>query len=157
MPDASPGYVKNIIKRSLREIVDPRPSKNDKKKIWEFFESKCAYCGKILHKERKEGHMDHLVSASRGGYNHISNRVLSCALCNEKEKADRPWEDFLSEKCQNKQVRACRKKKILRWQSINKKPALTKSVLYKIGSYYNDIATYYDETILRARKLRNKR
>jgi len=75
MPAPTPGYVKNIVRRSLREIVDPSPSKKD---------------------EYKEGHMDHLVSSSVGGSNQISNRVLSCASCNEKEKLDMPWEQFFS-------------------------------------------------------------
>lgn len=64
MPAPTPAYVKNIIRRSLREVVDPSPSKAEVKQIWEFFDSKCVYCGKELHKEKKEGHIDHLVSSS---------------------------------------------------------------------------------------------
>ena len=88
MPAITPGYVKNVIRRSLREIVDPSPTKEDEERIWKFFNSECAYCGKPLSKLQKQGHIDHLVPSSLGGPNHISNRVLSCATCNDAEKLD---------------------------------------------------------------------
>ncbi len=86
MPAPTPGYVKNMIRRSLRETIDPSPTKKEETRIWDFFNSECAYCGKKLRKINKEGHIDHLVPSALGGANHISNRVLSCADCNEKEK-----------------------------------------------------------------------
>ena len=113
MPAPTPSYVKNIIRRSLREVVDPSPSKKDERKIWEFSNFECAYCGKKLRKEHKEGHIDHLVTSSLGGSNYISNRVLSCASCDEKEKLDMSGEKFLIQKNPNQNLLTKRKEKIL--------------------------------------------
>ena len=157
MPAPTPGYVKNIIRRSLREVIDPSPSKKDEQKIWEFFSSKCAYCGKKVRKEYKEGHIDHLVSSSCGGSNQISNRVLSCASCNEKEKLDKPWEKFLAQKCSSKRIEAERKEKILKWQKTHKEFTLSKEILNKVESLANHITSYYSEKIEQARNLRNNK
>ena len=156
MPAPTPGYVKNIIRRSLREIIDPSPIRKDEQIIWEFFNSKCAYCGKKLLKGHKEGHVDHLVSASCGGANLISNRVLSCAKCNETEKLDKPWEEFLAKKCSDKRIEAERKAKILQWQKTHKECILGKDVISKIKSLADEATSYYDEKIRQARSLRNK-
>jgi CRISPR/Cas system Type II protein with McrA/HNH and RuvC-like nuclease domain len=141
----------------LREIIDPSPNKEDVQTIWEFFNSECVYCGKKLHKGQKEGHIDHLVSASCGGANQISNRVLSCATCNEKEKLDKPWEGFLTQKCPNKQIESERKSKILRWQKIHKECLLEKDILSKIKSLADDVAVCYDDKVNQAKKLRCKK
>ncbi len=157
MPAPTPPYVKNIIRRSLREIVDPSPSKEDKQAIWDFFNSECAYCGKKLHQGQKEAHIDHLVSSSCGGANQICNRVLSCATCNEKEKLDKPWEEFLAQKCSNKQIEAKRKSKILQWLKMHKECLLEKDVIAKIKSLADDVAVCYDEKVDQVRNLRNKK
>jgi HNH endonuclease len=119
MPSVTTAYTKNIIRRAFREIIDVTPSKQEAEKIWKYFESECAYCGKLLQKLNKEGHIDHLVSAAKGGRNHFSNRVLSCANCNEKEKRDLPWEEFLTSKVTDKALLEIRRKKILDWQKQN--------------------------------------
>jgi len=93
-----------MIRRSLREIVDPSPTKEEEKKIWNFFNNECAYCGKPVRKLNKEWHIDHLFPASLGGANHISNRVLSCATCNEAEKLDGAWREFIIRKNQDPAV-----------------------------------------------------
>jgi len=156
MPAPTPGYVKNIIRRSMRETVDPSPKAKDVNTIWDFFNSECAYCGKKLRKGYKEGHIDHLISASCGGANGISNRVLSCASCNEAEKLDMPWEEFLSKKCSNKHIEAERKNKILQWQKTHKESILGKDVLSKIKLLADDVTSYYDEKIKQARILRSR-
>lgn len=99
MPVLSTAQIKNYVRRSFKEMVDPSPDKIEIEKIWDFFESRCAYCNKELKQGNKEAHIDHLISASKGGGNNISNRVLSCANCNEKEKLDQDWEIFLNAKC----------------------------------------------------------
>jgi len=156
MPAPTPCYVKNIIRRSLREVVDPSPSKKDKRKIWEFFNSECAYCGKKLRKEHKEGHIDHLVTSSLGGSNYISNRVLSCASCNEEEKLDMPWGKFLIQKNPNQNLLAKRKEKILHWQKLHKKVSLNKETIDKIEKIGNEVAAFYDKKIKMARNLKDK-
>lgn len=155
MPAPTPGYVKAMIRRSLREIVDHSPTKREEQKIWEFFDSKCAYCGKKLSKSHKEGHIDHLVSASLGGANDISNRVLSCSTCNEKEKLNMPWEKFLSQKNPDKIISSRLKERILQWQRTHKKPSLKKETLEKIESLCNEVVEFYDERVRLTRKLSN--
>lgn len=119
MPPVSTAFAKNVVRRALMQIADPAPDRRQQLLIWDFFGSACAYCGRVLTKETKEGHIDHLVPASLGGRNHIANRVLACAPCNEKEKRDAPWEGFLETKCTDKQVRAHRRSRIEEWQRLN--------------------------------------
>lgn len=115
MPATTTGYAKNVIRRAMRELVDRSPSKREITLLWEFFESSCAYCGIHLSRKNKEGHIDHLLAASLGGTNHISNRALSCASCNEKEKLDQPWEQFLQRKISDEKTFLQRRAKILEW------------------------------------------
>ena len=158
MPAPTPGYVKNMIRRSLREILDPSPKRKEFEKIWEFFKSQCAYCGLRLKKKNKEGHIDHLVSASSGGANHISNRVLSCANCNEKEKLDMPWTKFLLQKNPDNNLAAQRREQILIWQKQNS--ILPKNIsaefLKKIQLFGDEIAALYDAKVDELRNLRNR-
>ena len=83
--------------------------------LWQFFDSSCAYCGARLARHRKDAHIDHLVPAASGGANHISNRVLSCANCNEKEKLDQAWEPFLLAKCPDPAAFELRSARIKDW------------------------------------------
>jgi len=88
MPGISPSLAKNLIRRSLLDLVDPSRSEAALKDIWDDFDASCAYCGKQLRRNGKDDHIDHLVSASANGSNHKANRVLSCAQGNEAEKRD---------------------------------------------------------------------
>jgi len=154
MPAPTPGYVKNMIRRSLREIIDPSPTKDDVEKIWRFFDSKCTYCGKPLNKLKKEGHIDHLFPASLDGPNHISNRVLSCAACNEAEKLDGDWQEFILRKNQDTEVVRTRVARIREWQKLNGKPVLDKDKLREISRLSDLTAEYYDVQVEKARRLR---
>jgi len=154
MPAPTPGYVKNMIHRSLREIVDPSPTKEAGERIWKFFDCKCAYCGKPLRKLQKEGHIDHLFPASLGGPNHISNRVLSCATCNEAEKLDRAWQEFILRKNQDPEVVRTRIAKIHEWQKLNGEAVLDKNKLREIERLSESAAAYYDAKVKEARRLR---
>src|SRR2546425_2956500 len=120
MPRYTPGYVKNIIRRSFRELIEPSSDKKDVEKVWKFFDSSRAYCGCFLDRRTKKGRIDHLVPASQGGTNHISNYVLSCADCNDKEKRDLPWEAFLKRKVSDAKTLLKRRDKILLWQKQNR-------------------------------------
>ncbi len=119
MPAVTPSYVKNMIRRCFSEIVDPSPTKRGVEAIWRHFGGRCAYCNKALRREAKEGHIDHLVCASSGGANAVANRVLSCSTCNEKEKLDKPWEEFLKSKARSDAEFAERRQRILDWQTAN--------------------------------------
>lgn len=155
MPAPSPGYVKNMIRRSLREILDPSPTKSQVKTIWIHFDSKCVYCGKELDRSKKEGHIDHLVPASQGGSNHISNRVLSCAICNEKEKLDSPWNEFLDRKAPDPTVRRSRRSAIQKWQQFHGGPdqRLDSETLLSLETASYEAVQAYDRIVDRMRNV----
>ncbi len=153
MPAPTPGYIKNMIRRSLREIVDPSPSKGDEERIWQFFNSECAYCGKPLNRAQKEGHIDHLVPSSLGGPNHVSNRVLSCATCNEAEKLDGVWEEFIVRKNPEPAILQGRVAKIHEWQQLNRKPTLDREKLREIESLSDSVVAFYEDKVRAARRI----
>ncbi len=150
MAAISPSYVRNIIIRSFREIVDPSPSKQEEREIWEFFDSKCAYCGKPIS-EKKQGHIDHLMPSSLDGQNNISNRVLSCATCNESEKRDMIWVEFLLKK--NSTEYQFRSEKIHEWQKIHNERLISKELTQQIEQLSKRVILSYDIAIAEARKL----
>lgn len=116
MPAITVGLAKNIVRRALLQVVDPGPNAREKDLIWNYFESRCAYCDRPLRRDAKEAHLDHLVSASQGGRNHLSNRALSCARCNEQEKRDTPWTEFLRAKSASPDEFVRRFDHIQQWQ-----------------------------------------
>lgn len=94
----TPSQVTNRMRYGLRRLFDPEPTPGEKARALEFFGNACAYCGETGSKL----HLDHLVASSeRYGHNHISNRVPACSRCNAKEKRERPWRDFVAEKCRD--------------------------------------------------------
>jgi hypothetical protein len=125
MPRITPSMAKNTIKRSLRAIVDRELSATEKTAIWNHFSSHCAYCGKELTREDREGHIDHLIPTTSGGTNHISNRVLSCPTCNGDEKREEDWKSFLNRKIVDPATREARIQRIQSWVQMHshlKKP-----------------------------------
>lgn len=118
MPKMTPGYAKNTMRRTLRAVVDPEPTAKEISSLWEYFSSACAYCGMSLQKESRKGHIDHLISATKGGVNHISNRVLSCSICNGDEKGESHWLEFLTRKVKDPSLFVSRKRKIEKWISL---------------------------------------
>lgn len=158
MPAPTPGYVKNMIRRVLREILDPSPRGSDVSVIWEFFESRCAYCGSELRRSRKEGHIDHLVSSSQGGANHLWNRVLSCATCNEKEKLDLSWEEFLRKKSPDPAVSGQRRERIIRWQEQHPLPPRLKdeALFEQVSQLAEEAARFLDEKVEQVRGMRQR-
>jgi hypothetical protein len=107
-----------MIRRALQAVVDPEPTKKEICSLWEYFGSSCAYCGLSLKKENREGHIDHLVSATKDGVNHISNRVLSCSICNGDEKGESHWLEFLTHKVKEPSLFESRKSRIEKWISL---------------------------------------
>lgn len=108
---------RNAIKRCLKEALDPTPSKKEVHRLWKYFDSSCCYCGTKVKQNDRTGHIDHLVPESAGGRNSISNRVLSCSICNGDLKLDSNWEDYLSRVCGKKDgnLFLARKTKIEEW------------------------------------------
>ena len=97
--------------------------------MWAHFESRCAYCGCELSREDRKSHVDHLDAVDRR--NHISNRVLSCNICNGDRKRERNWEDVLAEACESRtDLYAARRQKILDWQkACGNPPDITEEVV----------------------------
>jgi hypothetical protein len=107
----TPSFAKNVIRRSLRAVLDKRPSDAEVRRLWRHFNDRCAYCYEPIPWRSTQARLDHLVS---GGTNHISNRVPACAQCNDEEKREAPWEPFLESKAPAEEFEA-RKKRILEW------------------------------------------
>ena len=91
-----PAWVKNISRRVLWAALEKDITRDEREAMLNYFQSSCAYCGTPL---TKRWHADHILSIDSGGFNHISNRVPSCAQCNEQEKQERDWLEFLTFKC----------------------------------------------------------
>lgn len=113
MGKKSLSQAKNDIRSCFMEIVDPSPSSAEVDRLWTSFDSQCAYCGKLLTRESREGHLDHL-DAKDTGLNHVSNRVLACAVCNGDEKRETDWRKFIASKGTTDEVEP-RIKKIEMW------------------------------------------
>jgi CRISPR/Cas system Type II protein with McrA/HNH and RuvC-like nuclease domain len=116
---------KNAMRRAIDDLIDPPSTKQEKQRVWEYFNSRCAYCGRSIERSSRYGHIDHLISRANGGSNNIGNCVLACKECNGNEKRDQPWKDFLRLKCADNSTFEMRLKKIESWQT---QPATRKPV-----------------------------
>jgi hypothetical protein len=113
-----PAWLKNISRRVLWASLEKDISRADRQAMEEFFEGKCAYCESPL---TARWHADHLLSVDSGGFNHLSNRVPSCPRCNEHEKREMPWVQFLERKCGgDAQLIRMRRSRIERWMERSK-------------------------------------
>ena len=131
---------RNAIKRALKALVDPVPKVNEKKKVWDYFENKCAFCGLEMNRAERVGHIDHLIPESKGGKNALVNRVLSCSTCNGDEKLDQDWKEFLEYKCPESSQFLERKKCIEVWVERNGgEPVLSESVLAKLEVEFSSV------------------
>lgn len=117
-----PAWVKNISRRVLWAALERDITKDDRAAMAEYFEGRCAYCDDELP---KRWHADHIISVENGGFNHVSNRVPSCPRCNEQEKQERDWLEFLESKCgSDTRTLGARRKKIEGWRTANCRPSL---------------------------------
>lgn len=116
----TPSQAKNAIRRSLVEIIDPKPKKAEIEAMWNHFENNCAFCGTKMNREDRVGHADHLLAASAGGRNHIYNRVLACPKCNGDVKLDLEWRKFMDDLPLTKEARDLRIRKIEEWQELHR-------------------------------------
>ncbi len=105
---------KNLMRRAVDEIVDPGPGSVDA--LWEHFEARCAYCGKELRRDQREGHVDH---ADADGGNHLGNLVLACGSCNGDEKREESWRAFLRRKTPDDASFVEREGRILTWFELH--------------------------------------
>ena len=152
MPTVTTAYAKNIIRRSFRELVDPTPAADQLEVLWLHFASRCAYCGREPRPGQKEAHIDHLISAARGGPNHLSNRVLSCAQCNEIEKRDLEWQKFLRGKCNDAIVFDERRRRIVQWCERQKPAEKEDAMLFaKAAALADEVVVVYEQKIAELR------
>lgn len=119
----SPSTAKNSVKRCLWGIACPSPSKKLKDKIWEFFDSRCAYCDEVLHREKRGGHIDHLMPVASLRHTLRGDFVLACPSCNGNGKREMDWESFLRETCgYNEAEFSKRHVKINQWLQFAQRP-----------------------------------
>lgn len=143
---------KNKIRRSLLAIIDPHPSPREVDKLWTHFESKCAYCGDVIPRESRTGHLDHVLASAAGGNNSIYNSVLSCARCNGDDKREEDWRAFLSRTVEP-DVAAVRAVPIEEWVSqapaTGRRPELAKQA----DGIVKEAIADYDRAVARMRAL----
>ena len=123
MPVITNAYVKNIMNRRISEVLKPSPDAKEKKRIKVALGSECVFCGKTLGQAKGDTHFDHLVAASAGGSNSLSNIVIACSDCNI-EKTDHDWEHFLRSKCLDDQSFSVRRQIIVNWQKASASVAM---------------------------------
>ena len=115
MGKMTPSAAKNAIRRALVGIIDPHPNATQIHRIWAFFDSSCAYCGRSLVRGNRDAHIDHLVPLGAGGSNALANFVLSCGICNGDEKREENWQSFLRRKAPDDVTCDLRRKRIEAW------------------------------------------
>ena len=114
----TPSQARNAIKRSLKTLIDPKPTPQQKARIWAHFQHQCAYCGCPLKRSERKAHIDHLIAESEGGSNQLCNLILTCPTCNGDEKREHALQAFLLEKCGNDHKKYTdRRDRISQWQS----------------------------------------
>jgi HNH endonuclease len=151
-----PPLAKKMIRRSLRGAIDPHPSDLETDRLWQYFESACAYCGRKLGKSPKGAHIDHVEAEDTGGLNHISNGVLACAQCNEEEKLNNPWKEFLKEKSPPAE-RKRREQSIIRWSQLAcaNRRAPSKKLLRMVQEKFEDVVRRFEQALQEIRALRD--
>lgn len=63
-----------------------RLSTNDRIKVYEKYDGRCAYCGKKI--EYKDMQVDHLEAYWKGGADEMSNYMPSCRQCNHYKRGN---------------------------------------------------------------------
>ncbi len=151
----TPSQARNAIKKCLKALVDPKPTKDEKDCIWAYFGNGCAYCGSSLTKKSREGHIDHLYSEMKRGSNRLSNLVLACETCNGDEKRESSWENFLVEKCgAGTDIFEERADKIRRWILQNgNQPLISETQEEMLASEFACINQVLTEKIERLREM----
>jgi hypothetical protein len=155
MPKTTPSMAKNHMKKALLEILDPSPTDRVKNAIWEYFGNKCAYCGKLLERTSRKGHLDHAQCHAQAGCNGIYNRILACSTCNGDEKRDMDWESFLAAKCADSATRERRRKLIADWLSKGV-PRATSDRSDEINKIVQDCLNSFDVAVESIRAIRDR-
>jgi hypothetical protein len=149
----SPSFAKNIIRRSLKAIIDPHPTKAQLGLLLAHFGDSCAYCGKRIHVYPKDAQLDHVIS---DGPNNISNRLYACEDCNEKEKRDADWQVFLRAKAKSDEEFSTRAQLIQQWLDLhaNIYVELDEGTRTKLDSEIAMALKAFDESLATIRSMR---
>lgn len=150
----TPSQARNAIKRSLKALIDPMPSKVEKNQIRSYFENKCAYCGCELKPKERKAHLDHVVAEADGGSNGLCNLILTCAICNGDEKRDMDWQTFLLQKCHGETAEYHQRyKKITTWFAEQGGSATISQVQQaQLESAFNTVDALYSDVVVQLRK-----
>lgn len=156
MAKDTPSMAKNKMRRCLAAILDPHPSRTEIDALWQYFDSRCAYCGLELDRVARVGHIDHIFPTSEGGTNDIHNHVLACAACNGDEKRERPWKAFLMQKAKNQVDSTSRAAKIEEWLSRSPgRVQLDEQTQVQAAEIVDQAITNFEAAVERMRTLRN--
>ena len=152
----TPSFAKNIIRRSLTAILDPHPTAAQLRELVGHFGTDCAYCGKRIHAYPKDAQLDHIDST---GPNNISNRLYACEDCNEKEKRDADWRQFLRLKAESEQVFRKRERLIQQWldRHAGVYVTLDENTQTELARHIDNAVTAFDECLAAVRALRPPR
>ena len=142
------------MRKAISDLVDQPLTKKEKQQVWDYFNSRCAFCGKSIERISRYGHIDHLVSRAGSGSNQLGNCVLACKECNGNEKRDQPWKDFLKLKCGDNPTFALRLKQIESWQSkpTTKKPVTLSGEAKAAKSEVEDAIVIFERKFVRLRE-----
>jgi hypothetical protein len=155
MGKMTPSQAKNAIRKALNGIVDLHPSASQMHPIWIFFQSSCAYCGKVLVRGNRDAHIDHLISSGAGGSNALNNCVLACHTCNGDEKRDEHWESFLRKKAPDAATFGLRKNRIEEWvASCGTGPTIDTTLTRRIGAEVDVVIAAFDKALERIRQFK---
>ena len=157
MAKTTPSMAKGHINRSLLQIIDKPPTKVQKQLIWQYFDSRCAYCDICIEPNSRKGHLDHLISTKDGGNNDIYNFVLACNICNGDEKRETPWRAFLKNKCDNlsSEMYLKRLSHIENWHNQSDVNQLDTEILNKIQTIIEKAKNDFDHSVEQMRMLRD--
>lgn len=152
----TPSMAKNRIRRSLLAVIDPHPSRVEIDGLWNYFQSACAYCGIVISRETRTGHLDHVVSSALGGSNCIHNHVLACARCNGDEKREESWESFLAKKATDPALTAERHGQISNWIGRSTSVSAAPELRAKVDAIINRALADFDAAVGELRELRKR-
>ena len=105
--------VADHMRRFLRGIPDPEPSRDEFAELWQFFENQCAICGCALKRTYREGRHGF---AEPGARRAIGNRLLLCAVCSLKREKGEWWRNLLRRSVRDPTKYERRAAKIEAWQ-----------------------------------------
>lgn len=155
MPKDTPSMAKNKIRRCLFALLDPHPSNSDVAQLWDYFGSSCAYCGCVMDRSSRIGHLDHVISSALGGKNCIYNHVLACAVCNGDEKRDLPWQMFLNQKVPDVSLASERKARIDAWlERAGGIDSAKSDLMVQAQAIIAGVLTNFDDAVSKIRALR---